>query len=129
MEAYTGLIEEEGKLQAPSLKTLDVNLTGTIYSKYKRKPQNVRLQLTTKIMALALKLARYYMTKRKIKGSVVLLGSLSSFFGLPLVSNPHIKVETHGLTQPYYQRDLCVSLRSPNIAVAGICIDWSNRYH
>lgn len=70
----TDALDKEGKLQAPSLKTLDVNLIGTIYT---------------------LKLARYYMQKRKVRGSVVLLGSLSSFFGLPL--GPMYTTSKHGV--------------------------------
>ncbi|KAK9897790.1 NAD(P)-binding protein [Cystobasidium minutum MCA 4210] len=68
------VLDKDGKLQAPSLRTLDVNLIGTIYT---------------------LKLARYYMRKRKVKGSVVLLGSLSSFFGLPL--GPMYTTSKHGV--------------------------------
>ena len=33
----------------------------------------------------ATKLALHYMRKRNIKGAIVLMGSLSSFFGIPLV--------------------------------------------
>jgi len=59
------VLGKDGKLLPPNLATMDVNLKGIYY--------------TTK-------LAKHYMRKRRVKGSIILMGSLSSFFGIPLGS-------------------------------------------
>lgn len=66
--------DAQGKLQPPNLSTLDINLKGSLY--------------TTK-------LALHYMRKRDVKGAIVLMGSLSSFFGIPL--GPMYAVSKHGI--------------------------------
>lgn len=56
------------------------------------------------------------MQKRKVKGSVVLLGSLSSFFGLPLVSEGRF---TPGYSVPevaiFFQGPMCESAHKDDL--------------
>jgi len=86
------VLDDQGKLKPPVLRTMDVNLVGTVY--------------TTK-------LAAYCMKKQKTGGSIVLLGSMSSFFGIP--GGPMYAMSKHGVLG--FVRSMDYLYRGQNISL------------
>lgn len=72
-------------MKKPSLRTLGPNVTGVAYSAFEFVPPFTYHACLTRNHTLAAKLAFFYLDKNPAKKgkSLVVLGSMASFFGLP----------------------------------------------